>query len=113
MALMCDNDDNRYAIMVSGGVVVADGKGNYVRVGCPMTKDEWVAKGRPLLDPVTGQAIDPGMVVVSAPASTQQPLMAKQGPALVGPPVPQAVVDAKADQIVQHAQLIAAQSKTK
>ena len=69
LALLCTDDSIRYAISVSGGVMDRRDDGAVVRRGCPLSKDEWIAKGRPMLDPATGQPVDSGTVVsqVSAP----------------------------------------------
>ena len=67
MALMCTDDDIRYAISVSGGVLDRRQDGAIIRLGCPMTKDEWIAKGRPIIDPATGAAVEVGSVVQAAP----------------------------------------------
>jgi hypothetical protein len=72
MALLCTNDDIRYSISVSGGVIDRRKDGATIRRGCPMTKSEWVAAGRPLIDPDTGQAVAAGSVVTPAPVAVAQ-----------------------------------------
>lgn len=67
IALLCTNDDVRYSISVSGGILDKRSDGAVIRRGCPMTKDEWIAKGRPLLDPDTGMEVKSGSVVTAAP----------------------------------------------
>ena len=53
--------------------------GAVVRLGCPMTKEQWIAAGRPsLVDPVTGQSVTVGSVVRAAPlalATPQKPVI--------------------------------------
>lgn len=76
LALLCSDDDINYAIAVSGGVMDRRQDGAIIHRGCPMTKAEWEAKGKPLLDPVTGQPfttaqIDPPQkMVYTAPVPT-------------------------------------------
>jgi hypothetical protein len=53
-ALLCQNDDDNYAINVTGGITYRRSDGKEVHRPCPMSKEQWVAAGRPLLDPVTG-----------------------------------------------------------
>jgi hypothetical protein len=70
LALMCSDDDINYAISVSGGVMDRRADGAIIHRGCPMTKADWIAKGKPLLDPATGQPfataqIDPPQRVAS------------------------------------------------
>jgi hypothetical protein len=67
MALLCTNDDIRYSISVSGGIMDKRSDGSIIRLGCPMTKDEWIAAGRPLLDPETGSPVQNGSIVIAAP----------------------------------------------
>jgi hypothetical protein len=55
MAMMCTDDDIRYAISVTGGVLDRRADGVLIHRGCPMAKADWIAAGKPLLDPVTGQ----------------------------------------------------------
>jgi hypothetical protein len=55
LALLCSDEDINYAISVSGGVLDRRQDGAVIHRGCPMTKAEWISKGKPLLDPVTGQ----------------------------------------------------------
>jgi len=69
LALLCTNDDIRYSISVSGGVIDRRKDGATIRRGCPMTKAEWVAAGRPLIDPDTGAAVASGAVVQAAPVA--------------------------------------------
>src|SRR5271168_3606170 len=67
IALLCTDDDIRYSISVSGGVIDKRSDGATIRLGCPMTKAEWVKAGRPMLDPETGLAVSSGAVVTKAP----------------------------------------------
>jgi hypothetical protein len=67
LALLCTDEDIRYSISVSGGVMDRRSDASIIRRGCPMSRDEWVAKGRPLLDPATGEEIPTGTVVQAAP----------------------------------------------
>jgi hypothetical protein len=67
LALLCTDEDIRYSISVSGGVLDRRGDGALVRRGCPMTRAEWIAKGRPLLDPSTGDVVSSGSVAQAAP----------------------------------------------
>jgi len=64
IALLCSDDDNRYAISVSGGFA-APGPvpGTIVHVGCPMSKEEWIAQGRPTLDPATNLPVKLGSII--------------------------------------------------
>ena len=55
LALLCSDDDIHYAVAVSGGILERREDGTVVHRGCPMTKDQWIAAGRPLIDPSTGQ----------------------------------------------------------
>jgi hypothetical protein len=67
MALLCTDDDVKYSISVSGGVMDRRMDGAVIRLGCPMSKEEWISKGRPLIDPMTGQQVVAGSVIQSAP----------------------------------------------
>jgi hypothetical protein len=66
MAMLCTNEDVRYSISVSGGLMDKRSDGSIIRLGCPMTKKQWVAAGMPLLDPETGSPVQSGSVVVAA-----------------------------------------------
>lgn len=66
VSLLCTNEDNRYAISVSGGIPYRKDDGTIIRIACPMTKEEWIAKGRPLIDPVTNLEVQPGSVITLA-----------------------------------------------
>jgi len=72
MALLCTDDDINYSISVSGGIMDRRKDGSIIRLGCPMSKAEWIAKGRPLIDPETGAPVAVGSVVVEAPAPLAQ-----------------------------------------
>jgi hypothetical protein len=65
-ALLCQNDDNAYAINVTGGITYKRADGETVHRACPMPKAQWIAAGRPMLDPVTGQPYSDPPIVVSA-----------------------------------------------
>jgi hypothetical protein len=66
-ALLCQNEDNAYAINVTGGITYKRDDGATVHRACPMSKDQWIAAGRPMLDPVTGQPYtDPPIVIIPA-----------------------------------------------
>ncbi len=54
-ARLCENDDERYAIAVSGGIPYVRPDGVIVHRACPMTKAEWQANGSKLINPITGQ----------------------------------------------------------
>lgn len=69
MALLCTDDDIRYSISVSGGILDRRSDGSIIRLGCPMTKKDWIAAGRPLLDPETGSPVQSGSIVAAAPVS--------------------------------------------
>jgi hypothetical protein len=66
IATLCTDDDLRYSIDVSGGVMDRREDGAVIRLGCPITKAEWIAKGRPLIDPETNMTVASGTVVVAA-----------------------------------------------
>jgi len=117
MALMCSDDDIRYSISVSGGVMDRRKDGAIIRLGCPMTKDEWIAKGRPLLDPTTGAAVEVGSVVQAAPVPKV---------AMIAPAAPTVSVDShgvlmtasievpkqkSADDIIAHAAVVRANTE--
>jgi hypothetical protein len=78
LARLCEDDDINYAIAVSGGIAVQRQDGAIVHIACPMSKAEWIAKGRPLLDPATGQPYttaqlnppSPSVMVGQAPSSS-------------------------------------------
>lgn len=53
LAILCTDDKMRYAVAVTGGLPYARDDGVVVHRPCPMTQDEWVTAGKPLLDPVT------------------------------------------------------------
>jgi hypothetical protein len=74
LALLCSDDDIRYSISVSGGVMDRRQDGSVVRLGCPMTKQEWIAAGRPLIDPSTGQPVAVGSIVRAAPLAMANPV---------------------------------------
>jgi hypothetical protein len=67
IALLCTDDDMRYSISVSGGVLDRREDGAIIRRGCPMTRQEWLAAGSPLIDPDTGKVVQSGSVVTPAP----------------------------------------------
>jgi hypothetical protein len=70
ISTLCTDDDMRYSIQVSGGVMDKRADGAIIRIGCPMTKEEWIAAGRPLINPETGMSVASGTVVVAAPPPT-------------------------------------------
>jgi hypothetical protein len=70
IALLCTDDDIRYSISVSGGVMDKRADGSTIRLGCPMTKTEWIKAGRPMIDPETGFPVTSGAVVTKAPVQT-------------------------------------------
>jgi hypothetical protein len=111
MALLCTNDDIRYSISVSGGVIDRRKDGATIRRGCPMTKAEWVAAGRPLIDPDTGQAVAPGSVVTPAPvaaAVVQRPLALLDSKGVLMTVTPQMKT---AEEIQAHAAIIKANAE--
>lgn len=57
LATLCTDDTTRYAVAVTGGLPYTRPDGVVVHRACPMTKAEWEAQGKPLLDPVTGTAL--------------------------------------------------------
>jgi hypothetical protein len=67
IAELCTDEEMRYSISVSGGIMDKRADGATIRIGCPMTKEEWIAAGRPLIDPETSMATASGTVVVAAP----------------------------------------------
>lgn len=76
LALQCTDDDTRYAIAVSGGLPVQRQDGAILHISCPMSKEEWIAKGKPLLDPTTGQPyttaqLNPPVRVAQLPNAAQ------------------------------------------
>jgi hypothetical protein len=81
-ALLCQNEDDNYAINVTGGITYRRADGKEVHRPCPMSKAQWIAAGRPLLDPVTGttytdpplgpdlaKPVDPNVAVIEAHAA--------------------------------------------
>lgn len=101
MALLCTDDDTRYAIAVSGGIPVLREDGVTIHVPCPMTKKEWISAGRPMLDPATGQPytqtqMNPPTPVAVAPT----PAQAVNAYEKLSPEVKAAIMNqVKADQI--------------
>lgn len=82
-ARLCMNDDNRYAVAVSGGLPYTRPDGETVRRACPMTRQEWEAAGRPLLDPITGQPpVDPPVAAVPARVDPNVAIIEKKAAAL-------------------------------
>src|SRR6202022_2387292 len=75
MALLCTDDDTRYAIAVSGGMPVRRSDGTTVPVACPMTKEEWIAKERPILDPATGQPMTTAQLNPPEHVAVAQPVV--------------------------------------
>jgi hypothetical protein len=75
MALLCTDDDTRYAIAVSGGMPVRRSDGATVPVACPMTKEEWIAKERPVLDPATGQPMTTAQLNPTEHVAVAQPVV--------------------------------------
>jgi hypothetical protein len=65
-ALLCTKPENAYAINVTGGITYKRGDGETVHRSCPMPMSDWIAAGRPMLDPVTGQPYSDPPIVVSA-----------------------------------------------
>lgn len=64
VAMLCTNDKFAYAISVSGGIPIPGStKGSFVMIGCPMSQKDWIAAGRPTLDPVTGQPAKLGVQI--------------------------------------------------
>jgi hypothetical protein len=89
-ARLCQNEDNQYAINVTGGITYRRADGAEVHRPCPMAKADWIAAGRPLLDPVTGQPYtDPPIIVT---------------PAKTDPNV--AIIEQRAAQIAKHDQIV-------
>jgi hypothetical protein len=74
LALLCTDEDIRYSLSVSGGVLDRRSDGAVIRRGCPMSRAEWIAKGQPLLDPATGEPIASGTVALAAPVVLQRPM---------------------------------------
>ncbi len=102
MALLCTDEDTRYAIAVSGGVPMTRDDGTVVPVNCPMSKDEWVKAGRPLLDPVTGQPMTTAQLnppTRQVPVASAADLLKKLSPEQRD----QLVQAVKAEQVEQHA----------
>jgi hypothetical protein len=68
-ARLCEDEANHYAINVTGGITYKRDDGATVHRACPMPRKDWIAAGRPLLDPITGQPYtDPPIVVMQSKA---------------------------------------------
>lgn len=112
LSLLCTDDDTRYAIAVSGGLPVQRDDGVLIHIPCPMSKDEWIAKGKPLLDPSTGQPyttaqLNPPARVAQAPVANAA--QAADAYAKLPADVKKAVAaEVKAEEIEQHAAAIKA-----
>jgi hypothetical protein len=113
MALLCTDDDTRYAIAVSGGVQVQRADGATIHVACPMSKKEWEAAGRPMLDPATGQPYTQAQMNPVAPtpvAAAPTPTQAVNAYEKLSPEVKAAIENQiKADQIESKAAMLAKQ----
>lgn len=73
-ALLCTKPENEYAIDISGGIPVLRDDGAVVHRRCPMSMPDWVAAGKPMLDPITGQP--PVEPVIKAKATPVDPAVA-------------------------------------
>lgn len=72
---LCESDNLRYSISMSGGIAIpGPTKGSFYMVGCPMTKTEWIAAGRPTIDLVTGQPTKLGVLVTPSPEPMPAPV---------------------------------------
>lgn len=115
MALMCTDDDINYSISVTGGVMDRRKDGSIIRLGCPMPKTEWISKGRPLIDPSTGQAVEVGSVVQAAPIT--QVAQIQTSPITISSVDSLGIVTTRtpillsADDIAAHARMIRANAK--
>ena len=68
MAILCTDGDIAYSIAMAGGIEETRRDGATVRIGCPeMTKAEWIAAGRPIIDPITKKEVKSGEVIALAP----------------------------------------------
>lgn len=113
MALLCTDEDINYSISVSGGVMDRRADGAVIRRGCPMTKADWIAKGKPLIDPTTGQAVAVGSVVQAAPVAMVKPAtpvasVDSQGIVMTSTPIPKLK---SADDILAHAAIVRANTE--
>jgi hypothetical protein len=75
-ARLCESEDERYAIAVSGGIAYTRYDGVTVHRACPIRKSEWKANGEKLLNPITGQEytdaeLNPPIRVAAAPIQPQ------------------------------------------